>query len=88
MSPLGREAEEETSVDVEPVDVTDREADEPEARKADVPSAPPAPPAAPAPTRPLPRRVPSQNPDRTGPTVSPPTDHTVRHLMNVLKRLP
>jgi|GEM_PF-6550028 len=55
--------------------------DEPESPGAAVP--PP-----PLPTRPLPRRVPSQNPNRTAPAVSPPTDHTVRHLMNVLKRLP
>ena len=47
-----------------------------------------APPSPPLPTRPLPRRVPSQNPKRMAPAVSPPADHTVRHLLDILKRLP
>lgn len=42
----------------------------------------------PTPTRPLPRRVPAQSPNRMAPAESPPADHTVRHLLDILKRLP
>jgi hypothetical protein len=36
----------------------------------------------------LPRRVPSQSPSRTAPAVTQPAEQTVRHLLNILKRLP
>jgi hypothetical protein len=86
MSAMGREADEETSADEELMvagefaGATDEAA--PEARSA------PVPPPTPLPTRPLPRRVPAQNPNRMAPAVSPPTDNTVRHLLDILKRLP
>jgi hypothetical protein len=88
MNPMGREADDETDIDEEPLADSAEEIaaatgeDEPEAQGG---AAPPSPPL---PTRPLPRRVPSQNPNRTAPAVSPPTDHTVRHLLDILKRLP
>lgn len=95
MNPMGREADDETNIDEEPLadsaeeiaadgekEFTADGEDEPEAQGG---AAPPSPPL---PTRPLPRRVPSQNPNRTAPAVSPPTDHTVRHLLDILKRLP
>lgn len=118
MSPMGREAEDETNTDGEKESAAvsedglttdsedeltaDTDEDEPAAATGesepaaatdeDEPAAQggvvsPSP-SPPLPTRPLPRRVPSQNPDRTGPTVSPPADHTVRHLLDILKRLP
>lgn len=81
MSPMGSEADDETNAaaDVEAFANREDEPDEPAGQRHALPSPP---------TRPLPRRVPSEHLKGTPPAVSPPTDHTVRHLLDILKRLP